>query len=428
MVPVPQSPATPLSGEYLNMLGCVRCGQCLTACPTFVLTREEAEGPRGRIALARGLAEGTLTLSPDLAKHEWTCLVCDACTAACPAGVHMDPLQVALRATVAEPRSFRARVYRWVGLRVILGSMWRLRIIVWLLWIARGLSLDTFARRLGLARLLGLERAMDLLPPGLSDDFLIPDGTVHPPQPEVTTPTRVRFFAGCLMSTALAPIDRASIRVLQRAGCAVEVTRGQGCCGALQAHAGDLDAARARFKATIEAFADGADPIVVNSPGCGAMLRDYGYHLAGDPAWAERARAFSARIVDFTKFLAPRHLRMTRRLDRKVTYQDACHLAHAQRITSEPRRLLRGIPGLDLREMPESALCCGSAGFYNLTHPETATVLRERKLDHASRTGAEVIVTTNPGCLLHLQAGLIARGSSARVRHIAEILDEATAQ
>lgn len=424
---MPESAATPLSAEYLNMLGCVRCGQCLTACPTFVLTREEAEGPRGRIALARGLAEGTLTLSPDLARHEWTCLVCDACTAACPAGVQMDPLQVSLRATVAAPETLRARFYRWFGLRVILGAMWRLRIVVTLLWIARGLSVDTFARRSGLARLLGLERAMDLVPTSLSDDHLHADGTAHPPVPEVSAPTRVQFFAGCLMSTALAGIDRASIRVLQRAGCAVEVTRGQGCCGALHAHAGDLDAARARFKATIAAFAGSADFVVVNSPGCGAMLRDYAHHLAGDPDWAERARAFSARVVDFTQFMAPRHLRMTRRLDLTVTYQDACHLAHAQRITAEPRRLLRSIPGLALREMAESTLCCGSAGFYNLTHPETATALRERKLDRAASTNAEVIVTTNPGCLLHLQAGLTARGSSTRVRHIAEILDEATA-
>ena len=236
------------------------------------------------------------------------------------------------------------------------------------------------------------------------------------------------------MSTALADIDRATIRVLQRAGCAVVNTAGQGCCGALNAHAGDLPTAQELARRNIAAFEQTEGPIVVNSAGCGAMLKDYAHHLRDDPQWAERAEAFSARVRDVTELLATRigavgepSLPLRRPLQASVTYQDPCHLAHAQRITQQPRKLLRAIPGLELREMAESALCCGSAGIYNVTNPGESRQLQQRKLDHALATGAAVIATANPGCLLQLRSGLAERGSAVQVKHVVELLDEASA-
>jgi glycolate oxidase iron-sulfur subunit len=447
-----------LRGEWLNMLSCIRCGQCLTSCPTYVLSMNEAEGPRGRIALMRALVEGHLPVTDDLIVHEQNCLVCDACTAVCPAGVHMDPMQVALRAAIEPkvPRSAVERLARRFGF-ALLADLGKLRLAVRALAVVQALGLPTLARRLGILRLLNLEAATAFLPERIETHFLVPTGEIYPADradavspatplplgegrvrassssdpaapPSSPSPTRVSLFAGCVMSTALAEIDRATVRVLQRAGCDVVATAGQGCCGALHAHSGDLENAKPLFKRNVEAFErDGDAPIVVNSAGCGAMLKDYAHHLRDEPEWAARAAAVSKRVVDVTRFLAGRDLPMRRDLNVAATYQDPCHLAHAQRITQEPRQLLRSIPGLQLREMRESTLCCGSAGVYNLTNPRESRQLQQRKLDNALATTPQVIATANPGCLLQLQSGLAERGSKVQVTHVIELLDEATA-
>ncbi len=235
------------------------------------------------------------------------------------------------------------------------------------------------------------------------------------------------FLAGCVMSTALAEIDRSTIRVLQRAGCAVENAAGQGCCGALNAHGGDIDGAKQLARRNIAAFEHSDGPVIVNSAGCGAMLREYAHLFRDEAAWAQRAAAFSARVRDVTEYLATRTLPMRRPIEATVTYQEPCHLAHAQRISRQPRQLLTAIPGLRLREMQESSLCCGSAGVYNVTNPGESLRLRERKLDNALATDPAVIATANPGCLMQLRAGLAERGSTVRVLHIIELLDAATA-
>lgn len=246
--------------------------------------------------------------------------------------------------------------------------------------------------------------------------------TWQPPDPNGR---RVALLAGCVMSTAFAEVTRATVRVLLANGYAVTLPRGQQCCGALHAHVGDLPAARALARRNIAAFAD-ADLVVVNAAGCGAMLKEYGHMLADDPHYAAAAKALSARVRDLTELLAGDGLRrQPGELPLTVTYQDPCHLAHAQRITAQPRELLRAIPGLRLVEMRESALCCGSAGIYNVLHPETGETLLARKLDNALATGATVIATANPGCALQLQAGLARRGAAATVRHVVELLDEA---
>ncbi|MBX5492000.1 MAG: (Fe-S)-binding protein [Chloroflexi bacterium] len=416
----------PLHGEYANMLQCIRCGLCLSVCPTYQLTLLEQESPRGRIAMARAVAEGHLGVTPDFVEHEESCLLCEACTAVCPAGVRMEELGVAVRTVIAQQAPRRhplARLAQWVAFRLVFPDMRRFRLQARLLrWYQRS-GLQALARRSGLLKLLHLDAIEGYLPP-IAAEFLVPRGQVWPARG--TERQRVALFAGCIMSTAFAETDRATARVLAANGCRVEVPAGQGCCGALHAHGGDVALARELARRNIVAFEAGdAEVIVVNAAGCGAMLKEYAHLLADDPQWAERARAFVRRVRDFTELLAALGpLAPSRPLAATVTYQDPCHLAHAQRVRAQPRQLLRAA-GATLVEMHESDLCCGSAGIYNLTHPAMADQLQARKLDHAAATGAPVIVTANPGCLIQLQAGAARRGLALRVRHIADVLDEA---
>jgi glycolate oxidase iron-sulfur subunit len=334
----------------------------------------------------------------------------------------MDPIQVALRTAIAP----RLRHPLWLRAAfATFGNMSRFRLVLRLLGLYQQFGLQALARGLGIIRLLGLAKTEAFLP-AVPSSFLVPRGETY--RSEAPSSSPVSFFAGCVMSTALADVDRATIRVLQRAGCDVVNTAGQGCCGALNAHGGDLPGMKEMAKRNVAAFEkDGDAPVVVNSAGCGAMLKDYAHHLRDDAAWAVRAAAFSARVVDATELLAARELPFRNRLDAPVVYQDACHLVHAQRVAAQPRALLKGIPGLELREMAEPGLCCGSAGVYNLTNPSQSRQLQARKVERVLATGARVVATANPGCLLQLRAGLGERGSQVEVKHIVELLDEATA-
>ena len=412
-----------LGDEYDNMLACIRCGLCLTSCPTYVLSMEEAEGPRGRVGMARALAEGHLELTPDLVEHELNCLVCDACSGVCPAGVHMDPLQVVLRSALAaetrvgvKARLIRAFVFAW-----LFTDMARFRLLARLLWVYQRSGLRWLAQHTGMLRVLGLADAERLLPE-MPRTFVTPRGETY----EGRGTQVAAFFAGCVMSTALAEVDRATIRVLQRTGFTVTNPKAQGCCGALHAHGGDLSEALALAKANIAAFTDSGGPIVVNSAGCGAMLKDYAHHLRNDTDWSQRAAAFSARVRDLSEVVTVEALPNANKIEAKVVYQDACHLLHAQRISRQPRALLSAIPGVRLAEINEAGLCCGSAGVYNVTNPVQSRQLQQRKVDNALAAAPDVIVTANPGCLLQLRAGIDARGGSTPVKHIAELLDEAT--
>jgi glycolate oxidase iron-sulfur subunit len=430
--PSPRSIALPaaqqalLESEYDNMQACIRCGLCLTSCPTYLISLAEEEGPRGRIAMARALTEGHLELTPDLLEHENNCLLCEACTRVCPAGVRMEELGVPLRQVFEDlqRRPWWQRAGRRLVYGHLFGSMANFRRLVAVLRLYERTGLRRLARASGLLRLLRLERLDAFLRP-IERDFLEPHGqTWEPSGPVVGS---AALFAGCVMSTAFAETDRATARLLARAGYRVRATAGQGCCGALNAHGGDREGARDLARRNVEAFeSDPAALVVVNAAGCGAMLKEYGHLLRDDPAYVARAEAFAARVRDATEVLAGRLPPLAGGGDELlVTYQEPCHLAHAQGISREPRQLLKGIGGLELVEMKEASLCCGSAGIYNLLHPEKAGQLLDRKLDHALATGAPTIVTTNPGCLLQLQAGLHGRGSRVRVRHIMDVLDEA---
>ncbi|MBI4504901.1 MAG: 4Fe-4S dicluster domain-containing protein [Chloroflexi bacterium] len=413
-----------LLGQYDNTLACIRCGLCLSVCPTYQLTLAEEESPRGRIALARALIEGHLGVTPDLVTHEDNCLLCDACTAICPTGVRMEHLGVALRAALApydQRPSWQRDAVRAI-LRWAFDDLRHMRLVGRLVQLYQQSGLRALARASGVLRLLRVDTPEALLP-AVRGGFVVPDGRTW--QPPVSNGRRVALLAGCVMSTAFAEVNRATVRVLLANGYAVTLPSGQQCCGALHAHVGDLPAARALARRNIAAF-DDADLVVVNAAGCGAMLKEYGHLLADDPDYATAAEALSARVRDVTELLAGDGLRrQPGELPLTVTYQDPCHLAHAQRITAQPRELLRAIPGLRLVEMRESALCCGSAGIYNVLHPETGETLLARKLDNALATGATVIATANPGCALQLQAGLVRRGATPTVRHVVELLDEA---
>ena len=420
---------------------CVRCGLCLPHCPTYLETLRETSSPRGRIHLIQAVSQGRLGVtSPGFVGQMYQCLDCRACEDVCPSGVQYGRLVETARAQIerARPRPLAQRLLRWFVFGVLFQDIRLFRAVNRLLGFYQRSGAQWLARRLGVLKLLRLQKAESLLP-SLPVRFVRPRGQIIAPtwtrdgQPQA----RVALFAGCVMSTAFAETDRATTRVLAANGCEVHLPAGQGCCGALTIHAGELDRARVLARRTIAAFErletmTPVDAIIVNAAGCGAALKEYGHLLRDDQQFAGRAGAFSAKVKDVTEFLGDLEQRGTlnkpmRPLNLTVTYQEACHLAHAQRITQQPRRLFQAIPGLRLVEMDESALCCGSAGIYNLTQPEMSRRLLARKMRHVLATQAEVIVSTNPGCILQLQAGVRAAGAPVRVMHLVDLLDAAYA-
>ncbi|HTW83528.1 MAG TPA: (Fe-S)-binding protein [Candidatus Sulfotelmatobacter sp.] len=409
---------------------CVRCGLCLPTCPTYVETLVETSGPRGRIALIKAVAEGKLDLtSPGFVHQMSECLDCRACEAVCPSGVRygeiLEPARTQIVRAGDATRSWQARLGRAVLIGQLFGRLGHMRAAATLLRFYQRSGLRDLVRRSGLLRALGLQDA-EALAPRISDRFFVPRDQRFP----AAGAARATAFlhAGCIMHVAFADWDEATVRVLNAAGVDVVVPSDQGCCGAITIHAGDLPRGRELAKRNIAAFErSGADVYVINAAGCGSALKEYGHLLHDDPDWAERARAFSANVRDVLEYvdelgfpagaLGP--------LRGIVTYQDACHLAHAQRITAPPRRLLAAIPGLELREMSESSLCCGSAGIYNLTQPEMAQRLQRRKVEHVLEVAPEIVATANPGCALQLRNGLDRAGAPAvAIKHVIQLLDE----
>ncbi|MEK7214409.1 MAG: heterodisulfide reductase-related iron-sulfur binding cluster [Chloroflexota bacterium] len=414
-----------LAAQYDNMLSCVRCGLCLSVCPTYQERLIEPEGPRGRIAIAKALVEGNLSLTSDLLQHWDSCILCDACSFICPSGVHMEAIGQALRTAVTETKGKNPSgpvvnaMLRWV-----LPNMGLLRTITGIGRLYQKSGLQRLTRASGVLRLLRLEEAEAMLP-AIEAPALVPNGQVWEPGGEHRA--TVALLAGCIMSTAFSETDRATARVLAANGCRVGVPAGQGCCGALHAHRGEIEGARALARRNIDALlASEADTIIVNAAGCGATLKHYGSLLADDPSYKDRAAILAAKARDFTEFLAELGVRPPpRALNMTVTYQEPCHLANAQRVREAPRKLLRAVPGLVLREMAESAMCCGSGALYNVTQTDSSHALRARKVRNAAATEAEVIVTANPGCFIQLGQGLQEARASLRVLHIADLLDQA---
>jgi glycolate oxidase iron-sulfur subunit len=297
---------------------------------------------------------------------------------------------------------------------------------VGLLRISKKSGLTALARKTGILKLLGMED-LEALTPEISRKAIVPGNERWSADPVAGRKEQAHLFNGCVMGTVFANTNRAAARVVARNGADIDVPVGQQCCGALHVHAGMMEEARVLARQNIDAFErSGADPIVVTAAGCGAALKEYGYLLKDDPEYADRAQRFSARVRDITEYLGERDfIPPTKTIRRTVTYQEPCHLAHAQRITRQPRELMQAIPGLQLVEMKESALCCGSAGIYNIIREEMANELGDRKALHAMETPATEVITANPGCLMQVRACLRRNGSAARVRHIADLLDEA---
>jgi glycolate oxidase iron-sulfur subunit len=408
---------------------CVHCGMCLPTCPTYRLTGQEMSSPRGRLWLMRAVAEERLDLlDPLFDEQMYQCLNCRACEAVCPSGVHYGPLVEASRAQLEQhrPRPLPERALRRVALGWLFAESSRLRRLVRLLRLSQRAGLNALARRTGLLRLLDMED-LESLTPDISRQPLIPGNERWTADPIGDEPRTTRLFNGCVMGTVFANTNRAAARVMARNGADVDVPTGQQCCGALHVHAGIMHDARVLARRNIDAFeASGDDPIVVTAAGCGAALKEYGYLLKDDPDYASRAARFSARVRDVTEYLGERPLvSPTKAVARTVTYQEPCHLVHAQRISRQPRDLMRAVPGLKLVEMKDSSLCCGSAGIYNIIREEMANELGDRKARHAMETDAAEVITANPGCLMQVRASVRRNGGAMRVRHIVDLLDEA---
>jgi glycolate oxidase iron-sulfur subunit len=397
---------------------CVHCGFCLPTCPTYQLWGEEMDSPRGRIYLMGAGLEGE-PLDDAMVRHFDQCLGCMACVTACPSGVQYDRLIEATRAQVERrhPRTRRERLLRAAVFNLFPYPR-RLRAMRPMLRAYQRAGLKKVAQRLRLPPTLA---AMEQLLPPLTEIVEVAEVT-----PAVGKQrARVGMLLGCVQREFFGSVNAASARVLSAEGCEVVAPRVQGCCGALSLHMGREDEAIAfakRLIATFEAMA--VDAIVVNAAGCGSSMKDYGWVLRDEPGWSERATAFSAKVRDVSEWLlelgpvAPRHP-----VEATIAYHDACHLAHAQGVRQQPRELLTAIPGLQLREIPERDICCGSAGVYNLLQPEAARELGRRKAANIVATGAEVLVTANPGCLMQIKTALDTQGRSMPLLHTVEVLD-----
>lgn len=406
---------------------CVHCGMCLSSCPTYRLTGQEMSSPRGRLWMMKAVAEDRLDLlDPLFDEQMYQCLNCRACEAVCPSGVHYGPLVEASRAQLEQhrPRPTSVRALRRIGLDWLFAESGRLRTLAQVLRLAEATGLSALARKSGLLKRLGMD-GLESLTPQISRKPLIPGNERWDADP-FGSHRQVRLFNGCVMGTVFANTNRAAARVIARNGSDIDVPVAQQCCGALHVHAGMMEEARVLARQNIAAFeASGNDAIIVTAAGCGAALKEYGYLLKDDSAYAERAARFSARVRDVTEYLGEYELAPpTKAINRTVTYQEPCHLVHAQRISKQPRDLMKAIPGLTLSEMKESSLCCGSAGIYNIIREDMANQLGDRKALHAMETTASEVVTANPGCHMQVRASLRRNGSQARVRHIVELLDE----
>ncbi len=401
--------------DWEGILDCLHCGICLPQCPTYQVLEQEMDSPRGRVYLMRAAAEGRVGLTDNFLLHMDRCLGCRACETACPAGVPFGRLLEETRAQIERRvrRPLGARLFRRVALGVFPDRR-RLGML---------LSLGRLYQRSGLQRLARTTGLLARLPRLAALDGLLPavgrDRTPLPADTPAAGASRgtVALLAGCVQAELFPEVNRATVRLLARAGYRVLVPEGQGCCGALHAHWGDRRGAEARARRNVAAFGE-TDWVVTNAAGCGATLRDYAHLLSGEPAAARLA----ARVRDVTELLAA-HLPGPRQpLPLTVTYHEPCHLVHGQRVRAAPRAILAAIPGLRVVELEESDACCGSAGVYNLTQPELAGRLLARKLDRIVATGADLVVSGNPGCLLQLRRGLAERGLRIRAHHPVELL------
>jgi glycolate oxidase iron-sulfur subunit len=409
--------------DYRLFLDCVHCGLCTAACPTYVETGNENDSPRGRIYLMRGVTDGRLQLSEDVRRHLELCLDCRACETACPSGVQygklIEPFRIGMDAGDTGGKS-NDWFHRWI-LFGLFPYPARLRAALAPARWAQRLRIDRALKGSGLLRLLPrqLRQLVEMLPPLEKPTAALPAflPAIGPRR------ARVALFTGCVGDSIFRGTNWATARVLQQNGCDVIVPVEQGCCGAIHFHAGSSEPARQFADANVRAFSlDDVDAVIVNVAGCGAMLKDYGHHW--HDAHQPRRAEYAAKIKDVSEFLdelgiiAP-----TGEIALTATYHDACHLGHAQKVREAPRRLLSKIPGLRMVELPETELCCGAAGTYNLTEPEMSARLSRRKLANILTTGARAVITGNAGCLLQIAGEARRQDEKLWIAHPVDVLD-----
>jgi glycolate oxidase iron-sulfur subunit len=420
MAPDPRPPSVREGWQevYTQSLDCVHCGLCLPSCPTYRETGRETSSPRGRIYLMRGVAEQRIPLSETLADEASLCLACRACETACPSGVRYGQMVERVRheLSLAGLRGGPARRLERIALRQLVAHPTRLRFAFDLLRLAQTLSLDRLLARLLPGALAETPALLPRVPPRREREAL----------PKIvpavgTRRARVGFLSGCVMSELFADVNRRSVGLLARNGFEVAIPRGQGCCGALQAHAGDADFAHQLARNNVAAFAD-VDVVISNSAGCGAAMRDAGHWLPGE------GEAFAGSVRDVCEFLDAEGLvAPLAPLPARVCYDDPCHLVHGQRVEAAPRRLLGRIPELELVDHDDPGACCGAAGTYNLSQPSMSKAVLDRKVASLAAADPDLVATGNPGCLMQLRAGLARAGLRADVVHPVELLDRAQA-
>ena len=432
MASIASSPSHLKDLDYSVVQQCMHCGLCLPSCPTYDATKLEPHSPRGRIALMRAIADDRLEPTKTFADEMYYCLGCLACMSACPAGVDYAELFERARAEAEASRVLASpgrSLIRTLTLRGLFMDLNRLKILGRVMQLWQGLGLQSAVRVLGLTRLLPrrLQELEAMTPPVKSqwtEDLVAP-----------LTPARgirrfrVALLAGCAQDLIFSDVNRDTAEVLAHNGCEVVTPPDQHCCGSLHAHNGEWALAQELARRNIDQFPpESFDAIISNAGGCGSHLKHYARLLADDARYIERARLWDAKVKDIHQWLAsigvepPPAGGVPRQV---VTYHESCHLCHGQKISAQPRALLRAIPGLHLVELPEATWCCGSAGIYNLTQPEMAGQLLQRKVDHIVSTRAEVVATGNPGCLLQLINGCRERGLELRVAHPITLLAEA---
>ena len=405
----------------------MHCGLCLPSCPTYAETGRERNSPRGRIALMRAVADDELETTAAFAGEMSYCLGCLACTTACPAGVNYAALLETARAQVEQSgvtASPKRNFIRWLTLRFLFTRPRALRAAGRLLRFWRDSGLQKFTRRLKLTALLPRRlRELEAQTPRIArrfSDALIAEVE----RPKIEKKFRVAVLTGCVQDLVFSEVNRATVDVLLENGCEVVTPRAQSCCGSLQAHNGDRETASELARRQLDRIDPHKfDAIISNAAGCGSHLKHYDRLLADDPTYADRAAAWTRKIRDVSEWLIeigfrpPRVSALKPRPLISVTYHEACHLCHGQKISAAPREILRAVPGLKLRECAEATWCCGSAGIYNITQPATSAWLLQRKLGHLRATGAHLVATANPGCLIQLENGFQAAGDEASVVH-----------
>jgi len=405
---------------------CVHCGFCLSACPTYLETGNELDSPRGRIYLMKSALEGRIPLGESLVKHLDLCLGCLACEPACPSGVRYGRLIESGRSQIERryDRPFSEKFYRSL-LFSIFPYPKRLKFLLPFLLLYQATGINRLIRSSRILHSLSkkLIHMEEMLPNIKLSSFFssLPDVTPAKGKRRY----RVGLLTGCVQSVLFPEINSATVRVLSQNGCEVIIPKNQGCCGALSLHSGRLSEARDFARSNIDVFEKyDVDAVIVNSAGCGSTMKEYGELLNNNPSYDERAEKVTKKTKDVMEFLADIGLQgELKELKLRVTYQDACHIAHAQRIKEHPRKIIKHIPGIEFVELPESDLCCGSAGIYNLIEPDMAEKLLERKISKLKETGVQVLVAGNPGCLLQIGMGIKRHGLSIKTAHPIELLD-----